>query len=236
MSIGSINTVKPIIKKCNREGFSFIKSQKPPQSLSTQTNRASKFRSPKAISRHPARTATKQKIIRERRSRIQADFRDRVGSTSPAGDLRDGVGGHLVSVRVHVLDLAVVRPLVRDVERRRDGAAVRVLAPVLEEVDVELAIQVVNGVVEGQQDDLRRVLGGNATCEGRRGRGCARARRSVPSDVSTRTEHVPVSGGRARPCEISVLRLRLVGMSIGSFGKGGGGVQVGLAGDQRCLA
>ena len=57
--------------------------------------------------------------------------------------------------------LAIVRPLVADVERRLDGAAVGVVA-VAEQILVELLVEVVDGVVEGEEDELGNLLGGEA--------------------------------------------------------------------------
>ena len=68
-----------------------------------------------------------------------------------------------MAVGVQVLDLTVVGPLVRDVERRRDRAAIRILATIFEQVRVELAIEVVDGVVERQQHYLRCFVRGYST-------------------------------------------------------------------------
>lgn len=65
---------------------------------------------------------------------------------------------------VEILDLAVVGPLVGDVEGGRDGAAVRVFAPLLEQVGVEALVQVVDRVVERQEYDLRYLLRQVVTC------------------------------------------------------------------------
>lgn len=45
-----------------------------------------------------------------------------------------------MSIRVQVLDLAIVGPLVRDVKRSRDRAAVRVETAFFEEIDVQLLV------------------------------------------------------------------------------------------------
>lgn len=73
--------------------------------------------------------------------------------------LPDGVGRDLVPVSPQVLDLFVVGPLVREVVRGRDRTAVGVLPTLLEHLGVQLAVDVVDGVVEGQEHQLGRGLG-----------------------------------------------------------------------------
>ena len=70
----------------------------------------------------------------------------------------DCVGGNLVAVGVQVLHLGVVRPLVGHVERGLHGAAVGVVTP-LEQIFVELLVQVVHGIVEGEEDELGDLVG-----------------------------------------------------------------------------
>ena len=53
--------------------------------------------------------------------------------------------------------LAVVRPLVADVERCLDWAAVGVVA-VAEQILVELLVEVVDGIVEGEEDKLGNLI------------------------------------------------------------------------------
>ena len=63
-----------------------------------------------------------------------------------------------VSVGVQIADLGVIGPLVRDVEGGGDGAAVGIFASsatALEQFAVQILVQVVDGVVEGQQHHLR---------------------------------------------------------------------------------
>lgn len=72
--------------------------------------------------------------------------------------LRNRMRSHLVTVRVQVLDLTVVGPLVRDVEGGGDWATVRVDAVAFEQILVQLLVQIVYRVVEGQQHDLRYLL------------------------------------------------------------------------------
>ena len=67
-----------------------------------------------------------------------------------------------MSVGVQVLHLLVVGPLVRDVEGGRDRAAVGVDAVVLKHVLVQALVEVVDRVVEGEEDKLRRVFGPDA--------------------------------------------------------------------------
>lgn len=59
---------------------------------------------------------------------------------------------------VEVLHLAVVGPLVGHVERRRDRASIGIGPTLLEQVGVQALVQVVDGIIEGQQDDLRYLL------------------------------------------------------------------------------
>ena len=61
---------------------------------------------------------------------------------------------NLVPICVEVLHLAVVGPLVRDVKCAGDGAAVGVVAVVAEDVLVQAFVEVADGVVERQHDDL----------------------------------------------------------------------------------
>ena len=60
-------------------------------------------------------------------------------------------------VSVEVLHLSVVRPLVGHVEGGLHGAAVGVVTP-LEQIFVELLVQVVHGIVEGEEDELRYLV------------------------------------------------------------------------------
>lgn len=63
-----------------------------------------------------------------------------------------------MSIGIEVLHLAVVRPLVGHVEGGTDGTTVGVNTPLLEQVAVELLVQVVDRVVEGEQHDLRHLF------------------------------------------------------------------------------
>ena len=72
--------------------------------------------------------------------------------------LRDGVRCYLVAFGKQILDLAVVGPLVADVEGGCDGAAVGVGPVRAEDVLVEVLVQVTHGVVEGQHHNLDRLL------------------------------------------------------------------------------
>lgn len=65
-------------------------------------------------------------------------------------DLRDCVGSELVSIGVQVLDLAIVGPLVRHIERRADRTAVRILSTSFEQILVQLFVKIVNRVVKRQ--------------------------------------------------------------------------------------
>lgn len=72
--------------------------------------------------------------------------------------------GQLVAIGVHILDLTIIGPLVGHIERRGDRTTVGVFPALLEQVDVQLLVQVIDGVVKRQQDYLRRLLRRYATC------------------------------------------------------------------------
>ena len=72
--------------------------------------------------------------------------------------LRNGVRSKLVAISVKILHLAVIRPLVRDVKRRRDRTAIGIPAAVFEQLGVQLSVEIVDGVVESQQHYLRYLL------------------------------------------------------------------------------
>ena len=63
-----------------------------------------------------------------------------------------------MSVGVQTLHLTVVGPLVRHVEGGRDRTPVRVQPSRFEQVGVQIFVQIVDGVVERQQHDLRYAL------------------------------------------------------------------------------
>ena len=65
----------------------------------------------------------------------------------------DCVGSNLVTIGVEVLHLGIVRPLVGHIEGGLDGASVGVEPPP-KEILVELLVQIVDGIVEGQEDEL----------------------------------------------------------------------------------
>lgn len=73
------------------------------------------------------------------------------------GDLRYRVRCDFVTAGVERLHLRVIGPLMRDIEGAGDGAPVRVLATAVENVLVDVPVEVVDGVVEGEQHDLRYV-------------------------------------------------------------------------------
>ena len=78
----------------------------------------------------------------------------------------DSVRGHLVTIGVQVLDLGIVCPLVGHVEGRLDRATVRIVS-LREEILVKLLVQIVDGIIEGQEDKLgdlvRTVTAGNVS-------------------------------------------------------------------------
>lgn len=77
--------------------------------------------------------------------------------------LRYSVGSHFVTVWVQVLNLTVVSPLVRNVERGRDWASVGVDATAFKEISVQLFVQVIDGIVECQQDNLWNLFDGHVS-------------------------------------------------------------------------
>lgn len=86
------------------------------------------------------------------------------------------MGGNLMTTGIEILYLAVVGPLVGDVERGRDGTAVWIFSSFLEQVAVETLIQIVHRIVERQQNDLRYFLRKVVTyfgdrCSGSEGKG-----------------------------------------------------------------
>ena len=78
--------------------------------------------------------------------------------------LRDCVGGYLVTGRIQILNLAVIRPLVRHVESRGNGTAIRIFSSVLEQVGVQALVQIVERVIEGQHHYLWYLLRQIITC------------------------------------------------------------------------
>ena len=62
-----------------------------------------------------------------------------------------------MTVAVDILHVAVVCPLVRHIECGRDGAPVGVTADRVEDALVKLLVQVIEAVVEGEDDELRRL-------------------------------------------------------------------------------
>ena len=69
----------------------------------------------------------------------------------------DAVACNFVPVAVDILHVAVVSPLVRHVECGRDGAPVGVTADRVKDALVKLLVQVIEAVVEGEDDELRRL-------------------------------------------------------------------------------
>ena len=69
----------------------------------------------------------------------------------------DSVGGHLVTISVEILDLSVVSPLVRHVECGFDWTTIGIVS-VSEEVFIELFVQIIDSIVEGEEDKLRNLI------------------------------------------------------------------------------
>lgn len=63
-----------------------------------------------------------------------------------------------MTVGVEILNLAVVGPLVGNIEGGGDRASVGVDAIALKQILVQLLVQVIHGVVESQQHNLRYLL------------------------------------------------------------------------------
>ena len=78
-------------------------------------------------------------------------------------NLRDRVRCHFVAIRVKILHLAIIGPLVRNIERGRYRTAVRILTAVLEQIGVQRSVQIVHRIVERQQNDLRRLFDRDST-------------------------------------------------------------------------
>ena len=67
-------------------------------------------------------------------------------------------------VSVKVLHLTVIGPFVRDVKCSGNWAAVRVDVSRFKQVAVKLLVQVVDGIIESQQDQLGHILSVEASC------------------------------------------------------------------------
>ena len=63
-----------------------------------------------------------------------------------------------MAVSVEVLHLGVVCPLVGHVERRLHRAAVGVVTS-SKQIFIELLVEVVDGIIEGEEDELRYLVG-----------------------------------------------------------------------------
>jgi hypothetical protein len=66
-----------------------------------------------------------------------------------------------MTVGVKILHLTVIGPFVRNVEGGRNGASIGIDASTLEEILVQLLVKVVDGIVEGQKNDLRHLFDGH---------------------------------------------------------------------------
>ena len=62
-----------------------------------------------------------------------------------------------VTVGVKALNLAVIGPLVRHVKRGRYRTAVRISVACFEQVAVQFFVQIVDGIIECEKYQLRRV-------------------------------------------------------------------------------
>lgn len=66
-----------------------------------------------------------------------------------------------MTVGIKILHLAVISPFVGNIKRRGNGAAVWINASLLEEISVQLLVEVVDRIVEGQQNNLRHLFDGH---------------------------------------------------------------------------
>lgn len=67
--------------------------------------------------------------------------------------------GDLVAFPVHLLDRGIIGVLVRHKEGCLDITAVWILALAVEDLFVETDVVIVDGIVEGDRDHLRHILG-----------------------------------------------------------------------------
>jgi hypothetical protein len=75
-------------------------------------------------------------------------------------DLRDGMWCDFMPTRVKILDLAVVRPLMADIECSGNRTTVWVKSVISENFFVQIAIQIVHRVVERYHHKLRSMQSG----------------------------------------------------------------------------
>lgn len=68
--------------------------------------------------------------------------------------LRNGVRRNFMALRIQILNLAVVRPFVGHIEGGAQRTPVWIDASFLEQIGVELLVEVVDGIIEGQQHQL----------------------------------------------------------------------------------
>lgn len=59
-----------------------------------------------------------------------------------------------MAIRVQVLDLTIIRPLVRHIEGGTDGTSVWIDSALIEQIRVQLLVQVIDRIVEGQEHYL----------------------------------------------------------------------------------
>ena len=69
-----------------------------------------------------------------------------------------------MTISVQILDLTVVRPLVRHVERGWYGTSVGIFTSFLKKIGVQTLVQIVHGIVERKEYDLRYLLRQVVTC------------------------------------------------------------------------
>ena len=73
-------------------------------------------------------------------------------------DLRDRVDSYLMSVVPQLLRVPVIRVLVRQKERPANRTAVPIRPVLHENLLIDFPVLIVDGIIEGQDDHLRRLI------------------------------------------------------------------------------
>ena len=72
--------------------------------------------------------------------------------------MSNSMRGHLMSSRIQCLDLTIVCPFVRDIKSAKRRTSVWVLLSVVEDLFIDFPVQVINGIIEGNHDNLRHLF------------------------------------------------------------------------------